>query len=572
MIFDLVLKTWMEKYDIDVVSGLEEGRKGIDGVGAEGAWTEENFGTPSIRGEDVVVSTCLNFHSARICTWPAAGRPYCDDVMKDLFVIRTCLLPSSLSFMAALQEDITSRSSAAPASSPDDIALALDEKSLSNLEHAIPARDSLPAGNDSSPREFEHFQMQEPEPVVSRRLELLRQAACYFSFFMSGYNAGVTGTLLPSIEKIYHLSYSSVSLLFVSYCIGYLVSAFSSGWAIKKWGFGTVLAGTGVLMMIGVRSSLFIIINCAQLVSFPLMCFAFVIVGIGYSTQLGISNSYFCTLSHPMVRIGVLHSTYGFGAFASPLIASVFISRDVKLNYFYFTSLGLIVPSIIVSYFAFVHGNAYYHSLPEDPVIITAGASASKKESLKEVASRIEVWILSIFLLFYVGAEESIGGWIVSYMEVVRHGNASGAAWVASGFYLGIALGRMFLPVLNHIVGERRIVLVYIMIACVLQAVSWAVKSFVATAVATALIGLSISTFYPAAIHIASMLLPRRMHTTAMVVISSVGQSGSAIFPFVIGVISNKKGIWTVQPSIVALLAGQFVFWLLVPKVSRRIE
>lgn len=55
MIFDHVLKTWMEKYDVAVVSGLQEGVKGVDGVGAEGAWTEENFGTPSVRGEDVQV-------------------------------------------------------------------------------------------------------------------------------------------------------------------------------------------------------------------------------------------------------------------------------------------------------------------------------------------------------------------------------------------------------------------------------------------------------------------------------------------------------------------------------------
>ena len=55
-IFDLVLKTWMDRYDVEEVSGLQEGEKGRDGVGAEGAWTEENFGTPSNRGEDVIVS------------------------------------------------------------------------------------------------------------------------------------------------------------------------------------------------------------------------------------------------------------------------------------------------------------------------------------------------------------------------------------------------------------------------------------------------------------------------------------------------------------------------------------
>ncbi|KIP08304.1 hypothetical protein PHLGIDRAFT_127124 [Phlebiopsis gigantea 11061_1 CR5-6] len=55
LIFDLMLKGWAERFEFDVVSGLQEG-KGVDGVGAEGAWTEENFGTPSIRGEDVMIS------------------------------------------------------------------------------------------------------------------------------------------------------------------------------------------------------------------------------------------------------------------------------------------------------------------------------------------------------------------------------------------------------------------------------------------------------------------------------------------------------------------------------------
>ena len=55
MIYDFLLKTWMEDYNVEVVSGLEEDVKGLDGVGAEAAWTEENMGTPSIRGQDIRV-------------------------------------------------------------------------------------------------------------------------------------------------------------------------------------------------------------------------------------------------------------------------------------------------------------------------------------------------------------------------------------------------------------------------------------------------------------------------------------------------------------------------------------
>jgi len=55
LVFEVILRTWVENYDIEVVGGLKEDVKGVDGVGAEASWTEQNFGTPSIRGQDVMV-------------------------------------------------------------------------------------------------------------------------------------------------------------------------------------------------------------------------------------------------------------------------------------------------------------------------------------------------------------------------------------------------------------------------------------------------------------------------------------------------------------------------------------
>jgi sterol 14-demethylase len=55
VILDIVVSTWMRKYELEVVGGLREGEIGVGGVGAEAAWTEDNFGTPSVRGEDVRV-------------------------------------------------------------------------------------------------------------------------------------------------------------------------------------------------------------------------------------------------------------------------------------------------------------------------------------------------------------------------------------------------------------------------------------------------------------------------------------------------------------------------------------
>lgn len=139
-------------------------------------------------------------------------------------------------------------------------------------------------------------------------------------------------------------------------------------------------------------------------------------------------------------------------------------------------------------------------------------------------------------------------------------------------FAPGLALGRMGLPMVNVMMGERRAVFVYLLVAVILEAIAWAVSIYASTAVTTALVGLAISTFYTAAITMGGRLLPRAMHADAFALMSSVGQSGSAFFPLMVGLINTKTGIWVVEPVVVTLLGAQGVLWFLVPKVVRRSE
>lgn len=69
-----------------------------------------------------------------------------------------------------------------------------------------------------------------------------------------------------------------------------------------------------------------------------------------------------------------------------------------------------------------------------------------------------------------------------------------------------------------------------------------------------------------------SRLVPRAMHADAFSLMSSIGQSGSALFPFMIGLISSKTGIWVVEPTVLALLSSQGIVWFLVPKVAREVD
>lgn len=50
---------------------------------------------------------------------------------------------------------------------------------------------------------------------------------------------------------------------------------------------------------------------------------------------------------------------------------------------------------------------------------------------------------------------------------------------------------------------------------------------------------------------------------------STMGQAGSAAFPFLTGAIAAKSGVKVLQPVLMGLLAGMALFWALIPRVAR---
>lgn len=70
-------------------------------------------------------------------------------------------------------------------------------------------------------------------------------------------------------------------------------------------------------------------------------------------------------------------------------------------------------------------------------------------------------WICALFLLFYVGVEVSLGGWLVTFMLRVRHGKAFESGLVVTGFWLGLTCGRVILGFVTGKIGEKIAIAVY---------------------------------------------------------------------------------------------------------------
>ncbi|KAM0750441.1 MFS general substrate transporter [Meredithblackwellia eburnea MCA 4105] len=400
--------------------------------------------------------------------------------------------------------------------------------------------------------------------------EILREIACNSSVSVAGWNDAAAGPLIPWIQSYYRISYTSVSMIFVGSMCGCVIAGLVLGTLNERIGMGRVITIGVVCAALGY--SLLI-----PALPFPLFPVAYVLIGIGQSFTNSCANAYIASLPNSEHRLGYLHAAYGTGALVCPLAATAFVSAGHKFSYFYAISTGIIVSNLLFVLYAFKF--SYREAtvpadielqparLGEEPVCPRTDGS-EKNIFVQTMSSRV-VWIFSAFALIYVGIEVSIGGWIVTFMVEKRDGGAS-AGYIATGFWAGIALGRALLPRLNLFVGERRIVFVYLAIACSLEIAIWFSKNLIGNAVQVALVGVAIAPLYPIIISLITKILPRHLHASGIGTMSALGTIGSAGLPFATGALSQRYSPAALQPIAVAAFSIMTGIWLFVPRVDKR--
>ncbi|KAF4997288.1 hypothetical protein FDECE_12105 [Fusarium decemcellulare] len=176
--------------------------------------------------------------------------------------------------------------------------------------------------------------------------------------------------------------------------------------------------------------------------------------------------------------------------------------------------------------------------------------------------------ILSAFMLIYVGAEVTIGGWLVTFMINVRNGTPSASSLVASGFWIGVTVSRFVLGWITSYVGEKIMVSSYLIVAIGLELAFWLGDEFTVSAIMAALVGFAIGMVMPSSIRVMTKLLPAEKHIVSVGFGTAFAVSGGAIFPFAVGALAQAGGVQVLQPVILGLFAIQLVLWLVVARMK----
>ncbi|CAE6407754.1 unnamed protein product [Rhizoctonia solani] len=395
---------------------------------------------------------------------------------------------------------------------------------------------------------------------------------------------------------------------------------FSSHISKVKTGISLSQGRCGVLFFGGLSQAIYFTIAASK-APFPAMVVGFGFSGIGISLLSGQYNAFVAAQKSAGRYLGWLHGFYGsspspavcemilivyrdefvgVGAFASPLVGQTLLARGWEWPRFFIISvcLGCINTVLILYTFhttqqEFQEEKAKAIELlrhePEDIELEErgndGGETATSRASVQRSRSRSTgersamrmtlaspiVWIFAIFLCTYTGSETTTGGWIVSFLLKERNADPDTVGYVASGFWGGLAVGRLLLGQMSPYIGlkrEKHLVHIYIGVALLMTILVWKVPSFVGNAFCTAIVGFVLGPIFPTSLSLATKLLPTEIHMTALATMSSFASIGSALYPFVTGVLANAKGVAVLQPMMLGILSVMAGLWCFFPTRS----
>jgi fucose permease len=393
---------------------------------------------------------------------------------------------------------------------------------------------------------------------------IIKLISCAFAFFLAGVNDGSIGALIPYMLRFFDIGTGSVTATYAAAFSGWLLVALIGGYVSGRIGVGGAL-------VLGAASQLLAQILRISASSFAVFAMTFFFAALGVAFQDSQANTFVSSVKSAHRWLGVVHACYGFGCLIGPLVATAIAStRPAHWQQFYYFLMSLGVVNLILVSWAF-RKEVAVRRVSDGGVASTARQGVDKAlNEMKATAKQKATWTLSLFFFFHLGVGITAGGWLVEYLVKIRKGQLSSVGYVATGFYGGLALGRLVLVEPTHRFGERPMLLVYSLLLLILQVVFWQVRSVIADAVVVSLMGFLLGPYFAAGVSVGTKLLPKEIHAPALSLIFVIGQAGGTLFPVITGVIATKAGVSVLQPILVGLIVAMGISWAMVPKVQHR--
>jgi len=358
-------------------------------------------------------------------------------------------------------------------------------------------------------------------------------------FFMWGFITSLNDILIPHLKGVFDLSYTKAMLVQFCFFGAYFIVSIPAGAVVKKLGYkkgivaGLVIAACGCLGFY----------PAAALHSYSVFLAALFVLASGITFLQVAANPYVSMLGDSKTASSRLTMTQAFNSFGTtvaPYFGALLILNDaaqnmsaeasaqsVQMPYVFLAATLLILAAI------FTLLKLPEMSASQDHDETTVSGSAWQYRHL--VLGAIGIFV-------YVGAEVSIGSFLVSYFAEPSIGNLaeSDAAKYVSYYWGGAMVGRFIGAVIMQKIAAGKTLAFNACMAMVLLLVTIFTSGSVAM-IAILLVGLCNSIMFPTIFSLAINGLGK--HTSQGSGILCLAIVGGALLPLIQGMLADNIGI-----------------------------
>nr|WP_314465280.1 MFS transporter [uncultured Clostridium sp.] len=379
---------------------------------------------------------------------------------------------------------------------------------------------------------------------------------CCYGYAVSGMAVLVIGAILPSIIKEAGISFLAAGGLLSVMAIGNLSSSFIFPVMVPLIGKKRAI----ILVTLFVPSSLLVL---SLLPPLPVMYGVMLLYGftrgcITILNNAAVNDIYGDTATG---KLNILHCTFAIGAFLAPLLTATMM----KLGFGWRVTLYMIVVLTIIS--AISYGTMNYDLINEAQKEIEKRKSKlnSNAAGNKGFLRSFAFYCIAFILFFYLGVENCINGWFVTYLQNTGVMSAEFATTLVSLTWLVIMGGRLICAAISKKIHRSTILLINSIGSAVCFFILIKVNSLPLVTASLLGLGFFLSGIYPTCIANAGPLI--QGSTFGMSLLTAISAMGGIITPQIVGGVADRVGI----VAAVSILVFNVVFVIILSAVNFKV-
>jgi fucose permease len=410
----------------------------------------------------------------------------------------------------------------------------------------------------------------------------------FAGIFLYGLLAALPGSVLPTLERNQFLpNDSAIATFLLINAIGAVLAYLVSGPIIDRIGKKSALLFGTVLVIIAMVGFALIVTRVAAAAALVLILACSFTLGLGANAIVAAGHALVADVAATWRNsaLNLLDICFGLGLAALPLVVQSLQRRGgVELIFWSLGGLALVVLLLVVT--SRFPPTAHLEASP-----VGAAGSLFKNRSFL---------VLAIALFMYVGAEVSVGKWVVTFMErdakilasqgidstrlesmarmspdllnqffekdAIGYAIAGYALHTLTLFAMALLIGRL---VSSFLLGVLRVNSFVLMAAGSLLTTIALIVAFTSSSAGTVRLGLIAAGFgmgpiFPTSVGLASVMAPQ-VAGTAMSLVMGVGFAGLLAIPPAVGYVSSAVGgaEGDVRTGLITVIVASVVMFLL---------